>query len=461
MLDLSHSSSLRLTTRFESLNFKNKDHLMIATAELNVDIVRRKQKSLWKVGVATMVGSAIEAFDFLAYGTAAALVFNKLFFPNFDATVGTLAAFGTFASGMLARPIGGIVFGHFGDRLGRKSMLTLSLLLMGICTVLIGLLPTYVSIGLWAAALLILLRIGQGLSFGGELGGAMLMAVEHAPPKWKSLFGSLPQLGTPIGVLLSSGAFVLATRLPEASFLSWGWRVPFLGSAVLIALGVFIRLKVEESPEFLQVKVHHKTALLPGREVVVTHLRPLLLTIGGKLAEVTLVYTMLVFSISYATTRLGFTRSDALHALMAGSAAMVLTIPLFGWLADKIGARRLYIFGGLLLAIMAVPLFMAIGSGSLSAYTIAIIIALALNYAMMFAPQSNLYSAQFPPELRYSGISIGLQFAAALGGGLAPIIAATLVARYSSIVPVGIYVAVLGLIAAVSAYLMRAASNER
>lgn len=168
-----------------------------------------------------MAGTAIEGFDFLAYGTAAALVFNKLFFPNFDPVTGTLAAFGTFASGMLARPIGGIVFGHYGDRLGRKAMLTLSLLMMGICTVLIGVLPTYESIGLWAAVLLVLLRIGQGLSFGGELGGAMLMAVEHAPPRWRSLVGSMPQMGAPIGVLLSSGAFALVTQLPEDAFLHW------------------------------------------------------------------------------------------------------------------------------------------------------------------------------------------------------------------------------------------------
>jgi MFS transporter, MHS family, shikimate and dehydroshikimate transport protein len=286
------------------------------------------------------------------------------------------------------------------------------------------------------------------------------MAVEHAPPKWRSLVGSMPQMGAPIGVLLSSGAFALVTQLPEASFLSWGWRLPFLASAVLIVLGVFIRMKVEESPEFMQVKVRQKTAVLPAREVVVAHWRPLLLSIGGKLAEVTLIYTILVFSISYATSRLGFSRADALHALIAGSVVMVFTIPASGWLADKVGARRLYVFGGLLLAVMAVPLFQAIGSGSLTAYTVAMVVALSINYALMFAPQSNLYAAQFPPELRYSGISIGIQFAAAIGGGLAPIIAATLVAKYSSIVPVGIYVAVLGVVAAVCAYLMRPTSNE-
>jgi MHS family shikimate/dehydroshikimate transporter-like MFS transporter len=420
-----------------------------------------KPQSVWKVGAATMAGTAIEGFDFLAYGTAAALVFNKLFFPNFDPVTGTLAAFGTFASGMLARPIGGIVFGHYGDRLGRKAMLTLSLLMMGICTVLIGVLPTYESIGLWAAVLLVLLRIGQGLSFGGELGGAMLMAVEHAPPRWRSLVGSMPQMGAPIGVLLSSGAFALVTQLPEDAFLHWGWRLPFLASALLIAVGIFIRTRIDESPEFEAVKAHRKTAALPAREVVLAHWRPLLLTIGGKLAEVTLIYTILVFSISYAVTRLGFSRGDALHALVLGSSLMVLTIPLFGWLADRVGARRLYVFGGVLLALMALPLFQAIGSGSLTAYTAAMVVALALNYPLMFAPQSNLYAAQFPAELRYSGISIGIQMAAALGGGLAPIIAATLVAKYGSIVPVGAYVAVLGAVAALSAWKMRPAANER
>lgn len=415
---------------------------------------------LARVSAATMVGSAIEAFDFLAYGTAAALVFNKLFFPTFDPATGTLAAFGAFASGLLARPLGGIVFGHYGDRIGRKSMLTLSLLMMGVCTVLIGLLPTYESIGIWAAVLLVLLRIGQGLSFGGEMGGAMLMAVEHAPPKWKSFFGSLPQAGAPIGLLLSTAAFALATSLPESAFMSWGWRLPFLASAVLIAVGIFIRMKVEESPEFASVKRGQRTARLPALDVVVTHLRPLLLTIGGKLAEVTLFYTIAVFSITYATTELGFSRSDALHALMVGAAFQVATIPICGWMADKVGARRLYIAGAVLLALAGIPLFMAIGSGSLFAYTVATVVALAINYALMFGPQANLFSAQFPASLRYSGLSMGIQFAAATAGGLAPLLATLILAYTGSIVSVGIYIAVLSLVAAFCAFKMRPTIGE-
>lgn len=416
--------------------------------------------NLMKVSAATITGSAIEAFDFLAYGTASALVFNTLFFPKTDPTVATLAAFGAFASGLLARPIGGIIFGHYGDRVGRKSMLTLSLLLMGLCTVLIGLLPTYESIGLWAAVLLVLLRIGQGLSFGGELGGAMLMSVEHAPPRWKSFFGSLPQAGTPIGLLLSSGAFALASTLPEDAFMSWGWRLPFLASALLIAVGVFIRMKVAESPEFVHAKTHHRTSSFPARDVVARHLRPLLLTLGAKLGEVTLYYTIAVFSISYATSKLGFSRGDTLSALMIAAVFQIITIPFFGWLADKVGARRLYVAGGVMLMIAAVPMFQAISSGSLQAYTVAVVVALAGVYAIMFGPQSNLFGSQFPAELRYSGLSIAIQFAAAIGGGLAPLISTLVVQRFGDIVPVGYYIATLGAISAACAYFMRPTAGE-
>jgi len=408
-----------------------------------------------RVAVATVVGTTVESFDFLAYGTAAALVFNKLFFPQLDPFSGTLAAFAAFASGMLARPIGGMIFGHFGDRLGRKSMLMWSMLLMGICTVLIGLLPTYDHIGIWAAVLLVVLRIGQGLSFGGELSGAMLMAVEHAPPKWKGFVGSLPLVGAPLGILLSVGAFALVTRLPEADFLSWGWRLPFLASAVLIVLGLYVRHNVDESPDFEEVKRENHRARLPLGELLHSHGKSLLLCIGAKIAEVTLIYVFLVFSVSYAVSNLGFARADALNALLYGAALMVLTIPAVGVLSDRFGARRVCTWGGAALAVMAVPIFLAIGSGSLVAYSIAAFIAMAFNYPSMIATQSSLYNAQFPPHLRYSGFSIGIQFSAAIGGGLAPIISATLVQRFDSIVPVGVYLAFLGVIAGTSAFLMK------
>ncbi|QYJ20766.1 MHS family MFS transporter [Achromobacter sp. ES-001] len=434
---------------------------MEAISRPDVNVGAEEKPNLLRISVATVVGTAVEAFDFLAYGTAAALVFNKLFFPQFDPLTGTLAAFAAFASGMLARPIGGILFGHFGDRIGRKSMLTLSLLMMGICTVLIGLLPTYEQIGVWAPILLVALRIGQGLSFGGELGGAMLMAVEHAPPRWKGLFGSLPLVGSPLGILLSVGAFALVTRLPEEDFLSWGWRLPFLASAVLIVVGILIRRGIDESPDFARVKAEQTQVKLPVAELLGKHGKALLLCVGCKLAEVTLIYTFLVFSVSYAVSTLGFSRSDALQALLYGAAVMTFTIPVFGMLGDRFGARRVCGWGGLLLAVMAVPIFMAVGSGSLFAYSVAAFVAMALNYAMMIAPQSSLYAAQFPPELRYSGLSIGVQFSAAIGGGLAPMVSAMLVARFDSIVPVGAYLAVLGVVAGTSAFLMKPTTRAR
>ncbi len=431
-----------------------------ALADITRDSVERQAPGrLARVAAATMVGSAIEAFDFLGYGTAAALIFNKLFFPTFDPTVGALAVFGSFAAGFFVRPIGGIIFGHFGDRLGRKTMLTASLILMGGATVLIGCLPTYAEIGMWAAVLLTLLRIVQGLSFGGELAGAMLMAVEHAPKQRKSFFGSLPQAGTPIGMLLSTFAFALVSQLPEQEFQSWGWRLPFLGSAILVAVGVFIRLGVAESPEFTRVKSLGETALVPVRDVVTKHWPALLLTIGGKLAEVTLYTTIIVFSLSFVTTKLGFQRSTALQAIMVGAVLQILTTPFFGWLADKVGSRRLYTCSGVLLAFTAVPLFWAIESGSLLAYTAAVIFGLAINYASMYGLQSQLYAAQFPTPVRYTGMSLGIQIAAALGGGLAPVVATTLLASYGSLTAVGVYISCLALISATCGWLMKPEST--
>jgi MHS family shikimate/dehydroshikimate transporter-like MFS transporter len=413
-----------------------------------------------RITLATMMGGAIEAFDFLAYGTGTAVAFNKLFFRTFNATAGQLAAFGAFAAGFFARPVGGLIFGHFGDRLGRKKMLLIGLILMGIATVAIGLLPTYASIGLAAPVLLILLRIAQGISFGGEYAGGMLMMVEHAPMSRRSFFGSLPQCAAPIGLMLATGAFALVSLLPEFAFLSWGWRLPFLASVVMFALGLYIRRDVEESPIFTSLQNACKISAFPARDVVNKHWRSLLLLIGGKLGEVTLYFTLVVFSVSYAITTLRFSRSDVLRAITVAAFFQLAGIPFFGWLGDRVGARRLYIFGALLLAVSAIPLLTAMGSGSLLAFQIAVIMGLSVNYPIMFGPQSHLFSEQFPGELRYSGLSIGIQIAGALGGGLAPIIATSLIARFGSIQAVGVYLAGLGLLAALSAYLMRFAFRQ-
>jgi MHS family shikimate/dehydroshikimate transporter-like MFS transporter len=414
-----------------------------------------RARPMLKVALATMIGGAIEAFDFLAYGTAAALVFNKLFFPTFNPTVAQLAAFGAFAAGFFARPVGGLIFGHYGDRLGRKKMLMIGLVLMGLATVAIGLLPTYASIGIAAPILLIMLRIAQGISFGGEYAGGMLMMVEHAPVARRSFFGSLPQAATPVGLMLSTGAFALASLLPEDEFLSWGWRVPFLASVVMFAVGAYIRRDVAESPVFVSMQAAQRIARFPARDVIKGHWRSLLLLIGGKLGEVTLYFTLVVFSVSYAIGTLGFSRSEVLRAITVAAVFQMAGIPFFGWLGDKVGARRLYIAGALLLAISAIPLLTAIGSGSALAFQIAVIVGLSINYAVMFGPQSHLYSEQFPPELRYSGMSIGIQVAGALGGGLAPIVATSLIAGFGTIQAVGVYLAALGILAAICASLMR------
>ncbi|MEW6642450.1 MAG: MFS transporter [Pseudomonadota bacterium] len=417
---------------------------------------RSNTSPMLKVTLATMIGGAIEAFDFLAYGTAAALVFNKLFFPTFSTTASQLAAFGAFAAGFFARPIGGLIFGHYGDRLGRKKMLMIGLVMMGLATVAIGLLPTYASIGLIAPVLLVALRIAQGISFGGEYAGGMLMMVEHAPASQRSLFGSLPQGAAPIGLMLSTGAFALASLLPEEEFLAWGWRVPFLASIVMFAIGAYIRRDVEESPVFRSLQRAQRISSFPARDVIRKHWRSLLLLIGGKLGEVTLYFTLVVFSVSYAISTLGFSRGEVLRAITVAAAFQIIGIPFFGWLGDRVGTRRLYIAGALLLAACSVPLMMAIGSGSAVAFQIAVIVGLAVNYAIMFGPQSHLYSEQFPHELRYSGMSIGIQVAGALGGGLAPIVASALIANFGTIHAVGVYLAGLGLLAASCAYFMHA-----
>ncbi|TBN53991.1 MFS transporter [Hansschlegelia quercus] len=402
-----------------------------------------------------MVGTTIEWYDFFIFGTASALVFSKLFFPSYDPVTGTLASFATFAVGLFARPLGGFVFGHFGDRVGRKSMLLLSLFLMGVPTVLIGLLPTYNEIGVWAAVLLVLLRICQGVAVGGEWGGAVLMAVEHASVEKRSLFGSLPQVGTPAGLIISTIVFSVASSLPEDVFLNWGWRVPFLASIVLIALGVFVRSKVAESPAFLAAKTSGETVALPSVRVFTAYPRPLLLAIGAKLAEVTLFYLVTVFVLQYATSKLGIPKSYILNSILLAATLCLFMIPFSGYIAGKFGLRRIYGIGTILLAIAAVPAFLALSTGDALAIRLAIVICLGGIYPLMFGAQPALYSAQFPTNIRYSGISLGVQFAAAIGGGLAPIIATTLLAATGGTLAIGLYLSGLAVLAGLCVLAMK------
>ncbi len=399
------------------------------------------------VAVASMIGTTIEWYDFFLYSTAAALIFNKLFFPNYDPLVGTLAALATYSVGFFARPFGGVVCGHFGDRIGRKSMLLATLLLMGIPTILIGLMPTYRQIGPWAAVLLVILRILQGIAVGGEWGGAALMSVEHAPAGRKGLFGSLPQAGVGIGLALSSLAMAQVSRLPEADMLSWGWRLPFLASAFLLGVGWFIRIRIAESPVFERVLSAGERSTAPLVTVLKLHPRATLQVIGARLAEVSWFYLVATYTLTYATTQLGLSKPIILHAVVAGAAAQVIMVPLLGHLGDRIGQRRVYGLGAVCLIAFAFPYFDLLQRRDAVSVWFAVVPALSIVAAMMYSQQSALFAAQFPAAVRYSGISLGVQSAGAVGGGLTPLIAAALVARSGATTGVSLYFVALGIVA--------------
>ncbi|MGE8521099.1 MAG: MFS transporter [Alcaligenes faecalis] len=406
-------------------------------------------------GLASMMGTTIEWYDFFLYGTAAALIFNKIFFPAFDPITGTLAAFATYSVGFFARPLGGFVFGHFGDKLGRKSMLLITLFLMGIPTILIGLIPSYESIGYWAAVLLVLMRFLQGIAVGGEWGGAVLMAVEHAPEGKKGFFGSLPQTGVAPGLILSSLAMGAVASLPEEDMLSWGWRLPFLASVALLLVGWWIRAKVAESPDFEQMSKKGKQVPIPALEVLRHYPREVLLVVGGRLAEVTWFYTVVTFALAYATTTLGVERSVMLDATVWGAFAALFTMPLFGVLGDRIGFKWVFMAGTICMLAFSSTFFSMLGSLDSKTITLALVIAIGLVYAALYGPQGGLFSTQFPPEVRYSGISIAVQVSGAIGGGLAPLVATSLLA-YGDGQPDYIvwYLSGLGLIAFASTWFM-------
>jgi len=395
---------------------------------------------------ASTVGTIIEWYDFLIYGTAAALVFNKLFFPNLDPLAGTLAAFATYAVGFGARPLGGIIFGHYGDRLGRKTILMLTMIIMGIGTFLIGCLPTYGQIGIWAPALLVVLRLLQGIGVGGEWGGAVLMVVEHAPAGKRGLYGSLVQIGFPAGVAASTGTFLMLATLPEADFLSWGWRVPFLFSAVLIAVGLFIRLRIAETPAFQKIKEEQDVARIPLADLLANHRRELLISIGLKISEVAWVYVMTVFIIAYGAGNLGLPRTLILNAILAAALLEFATMPLFGWMSDKVGRRLMFIAGALVSAVCAFAVFALLGTKNPTVVVVSIAVIVSLTHAIMFGPEAAYLPELFGTKTRYTGCSIGCQVAAAISGGLAPVVATGLLGWTGATWPISIYLVALAAI---------------
>ena len=417
--------------------------------------------SIRKVALASFIGTTIEWYDFFLYGTASALIFNKLFFPNYDPLTGTLAAFGTYAVGFVARPIGGIVCGHYGDRIGRKSMLILTLLIMGVATFLIGLLPTYESIGIWAPALLILLRVAQGFGVGGEWGGAVLMAVEHSPKGARGFYGSWPQVGVPAGLLLSTLVFKQVSKMPEADLLSWGWRIAFLISILLVGVGMYIRLAIVEPPAFAEIKQTKTESKMPILEVIRQHPKNVLLAMGARIAENGAFYLYTVFILTYATSpKIGFSSASVLTAISLAAIGEMFAIPFYGWLSDRIGRRPVYLFGAIFTGLFAFPFFWLVEKSNTGLMMLAVVVALVFGHAAMYGPQASFFAELFGTRVRYSGASLGYQLASVLAGGLSPLIATGLLRSYGVSWPISLLVIGMATVTTVAVFAAKETAHE-
>ncbi|HWK36594.1 MFS transporter [Sphingomonas sp.] len=397
-------------------------------------------RDITKVALTSSAGAAVEWYDFFIYGTAAALVFPKLFFPpDLPLFVAQIAAFGTFAIGFIARPLGGILFGHFGDLLGRKRALVFALMLMGLSTALIGVLPTYHHVGIAAPLMLIVLRLLQGLAIGGQWGGAALLAIESAPRDKQGYYGSFVQVGVPLGVILANVVFLLvAYLLPTAEFAIWGWRIPFLLSMILVFIGIFVHFRIEESAGHVAASPQRRRS--PVLEVALRHPKQLLLAGGAFIANNVCFYIIITYSVAYGTSTLGLSRELMLGSVVGASALMIPILVLSGWISDRWGRRLPFMLGAALSGAWAFAFFPLLETASPAAVFFAILIDLAF-LSLMYGPQAALFAELFPPEVRYSGASIGYQLGAVVGGGFAPIIATALFAHYGSTFPIALYLA--------------------
>ncbi|GHF16407.1 MFS transporter [Amycolatopsis deserti] len=415
---------------------------------------RSENRSIAKVVGASLIGTTIEWYDFFLYGSAAALVFNKLFFPGSDPLTGTLLSFATYAIGFLARPLGGLVFGHFGDRVGRKKLLVFSLLLMGGSTCAMGLLPTYATVGVAAPLLLTALRLVQGFALGGEWGGAVLIVSEHGDDRRRGFWASWPQCGAPGGNLLATAVLaILAAVQSDAAFTSWGWRIPFLLSGVLVIIGLWIRLTVTESPVFLaaqeKARQRGEQHRAPALEVFRDSWRRVLITIGARMAENVSYYVLTAFILVYVTGPLGMSKSTGLNAVLIGSAIHFVTIPLWGALSDRIGRRPVYLFGAVAMAGWAFAFFALMDTRSAGMIVLAATVGLVLHGAM-YGPQAAFFAEQFPTRVRYTGLSIGGQLSSIAAGALAPIVAVALFKEFGGTLAVSLYVVTMCVITVIA-----------
>ncbi len=383
-----------------------------------------------KVVTSALIGATIEWYDFFLYGVVAGIVFSKLYFPSDDPLISTLLAYTTFAVGFVTRPLGGVIFGHFGDRVGRKSILVVTLMIMGVSTFLIGLLPTHAQIGVAAPILLLLLRVAQGIGLGGEWGGAVLMAYEYAPKEKRGFYASLPQVGLAIGLFMASGVVALLSWLcTEEQFMAWGWRVAFLISGLMVAVGMYIRLHVKETPEFAAVKARNAETAIPFMDMMRRYPGNVLKGMGARYIDGVFFNVFGVFSISYLTSTLQISRTDALIGVMVAAVVMCFTIPLFGRLSDHLGRSRVYLWGSLITAVSAFPAFwlMADSGGNMLLIWIAIVVPFGILYAAVYGPEAALFCDLFDAKVRYTGISFVYQFSGIFASGITPIIATALV----------------------------------
>jgi MFS transporter, MHS family, shikimate and dehydroshikimate transport protein len=428
--------------------------------EFTTAVVADDTAALRRIVWSSVIGTAVEWYDFLIYGAATALVFNKVFFAAGDAASATIAAFGTYSVGFLARPLGAAIFGHFGDRIGRKAMLAITIIVMGLGTFLIGLLPTYQQIGIAAPVLLIVLRFLQGIGLGGEWGGAVLMVVENCPTHKRGFLGSMVQVGNPVGNLAAIGMFSLVSQLPESDFIAWGWRIPFLVSILLVGVGLWIRLRIQETAVFQTLKAKNELVRIPIVEIFRFHRRPFLTAVGLKISEIAYASIAGVFIMSYATSHLGLSRTLVLNGAFIASFVALFSIPFFGWLSDKVGRKTMFYASCTFCALFAFPMFWLLDTRDPTVVILTIVVAISFGQMVMFGIGAPWYSELFTAKLRYSGASLGFQVGAALSGGLSPLIAASLMTWAGSTWPVSVFLIVCALISATATYAAPEMANK-
>lgn len=416
----------------------------------------RANRGMSKIAATCAIGTTIEYYDFTLYAIATALVFNRTFFPTNDPLVGVLLGFVTFFVGYCARPLGGVVFGHLGDRIGRKKSLLMTVVIMGVATVIVGLIPSYQSIGIWAPVTLVTLRFLQGIGIGGEYGGGMVMVVEHSPIRLRGFYSAFVHIGIPAGLLIPLLLLgVLNSFLTDEEFLSWGWRIPFLLTIVLLVLGVIIRMQIAETPDFEAIRSRGEMEKLPIVTAIRGHWLNILLGIGGRIAESGLFNIYAVFAIAYCVTAVKVPRRTVLYGMILASILECLTLPFFGWLSDKYGRKPVFAGGMIYQAILAWPFFMMLNTGSAIWIGLALILALTIGHASVSGPQGAFYSELFPPKVRYTALSLVQQIGPILGAGVSPLLATTVLKEHWGWPLISAYMAAMAIMAAICTVFLR------